>query len=1108
MNADVSAESKKVRDELDRLNGVCRDCLHHLRRNWLDAHLSQEVSKEGDPIPVLTDASLHPILSVFYTDDTPKNQVAYDMMKNMRAWTVSNAFSQCAQAFVIHGQGDKVTLYAASSGKDGGMTALHAAFPGIIFGEDTPLTPLVENMCAVGAITGVPAYDKDEFETLYSLDVFLRGMRGKHYSIIIFAVPCTRKQIELKLIDFRRLIGENSSRIKRQMTNGVGESETRTKGASVTQFASSFSSESVGSSTSTTITDTKSDTYGGSVTLGSRFLSGTASYAKTLAKSVSSTVTESIMSTTGSAMGHAAGLNYSVSKTKNRSFSHTMEEQNRFAYAYDEALTEHEKRLKNALDEGLWRMGVYVLAKDKETLETAQSLFLSTLSSRYDSCEPFRALTLVRDFVSTRNVVKNFSLIEDENKMGDCELSTLVTSSELAAMICLPLESHTGVEVRSTPRFSVLERDMHGAQPMVELGKICDREIPLQQGFFLCPEDLQSHTLVAGLTGMGKSTTIRHLLASAEVPFLVLEPAKSEYRTMPDIRVYTAGDDRVCPLRLNPFELAPGDSLHSHLDALSAIINAAFPMEGPMASLVELGLLRAYANCGWDTCFGAPPPNGKVPTMDTFYEALEAVIAEQEYAGDYGSNVRSALLTRINTLRIGPRGRLFNSEIPFDVADLLSKSTVIEMKQLGNDETKAFLCGILLQRIYKYYESQGTSSSLRGLLVVEEAHRIFRRAQKNGSSLVGNDTAYHSVQIFENIMSEIRAYGLGMVIAEQLPLRLSDGAIKNTNLKIVHRLGAVEDAACLGGSMGMSEEKSAFICRLPRGEALVHAAGCYEPAHVRIPKPLDKVKIVTDAELYASLPDKGMSEKRPSHFWTLQQRIKAAAEHEFLHLANRFYLSLLVLDGKNRIKWQSCFMQSVYAMQNLVHSCIGTRVSQEEAAHLVHSGVLEILREKSYLQKLPSECRRNILAIWDNIVDSALKLRTDDVSHLKMKLCDDAILKQYPPPLFATNAFSNVSIKRCYPEACQFAAYIVLKRPDALRAPLSVTVMATTVAEMLRAETVPEINICGSTAVQFALGVMIALFDCCSSPTENSMEFLLETMRVLKKQLSSSSCHD
>ena len=75
--------------------------------------------------------------------------------------------------------------------------------------------------------------------------------------------------------------------------------------------------------------------------------------------------------------------------------------------------------------------------------------------------------------------------------------------------------------------------------------------------------------------------------------------------------------------------------------------------------------------------------------------------------------------------------------------------------------------------------------------------------------------------MFTNILSEIRSYGQGLIIVDQVPTRLIPDAIKNTNYKIIHRLTAADDAAEVAASMSLSEEQVGIIPRLRIGEAIV-----------------------------------------------------------------------------------------------------------------------------------------------------------------------------------------------------------------------------------------------------------------------------------------------
>ena len=75
--------------------------------------------------------------------------------------------------------------------------------------------------------------------------------------------------------------------------------------------------------------------------------------------------------------------------------------------------------------------------------------------------------------------------------------------------------------------------------------------------------------------------------------------------------------------------------------------------------------------------------------------------------------------------------------------------------------------------------------------------------------------------MFAGLLAEIRAYGEGLVIAEQIPARLVPDVIKNTAVKITHRLPAADDRDAVGATMNATPAQSRYLVTLAPGEAAV-----------------------------------------------------------------------------------------------------------------------------------------------------------------------------------------------------------------------------------------------------------------------------------------------
>lgn len=129
---------------------------------------------------------------------------------------------------------------------------------------------------------------------------------------------------------------------------------------------------------------------------------------------------------------------------------------------------------------------------------------------------------------------------------------------------------------------------------------------------------------------------------------------------------------------------------------------------------------------------------------------------------------------------------------------------------------------LLLQFLYEYRIAESESENFsfnsnecRHLVVVEEAHRVMSRCDNSESP------QYKSGQMFSNFLSEVRAYGQGMMIVDQVPTRLIDDAIKNTNIKIIHKLVAADDSRIMAECIGLNSEQQKVIPRMSVGQAIL-----------------------------------------------------------------------------------------------------------------------------------------------------------------------------------------------------------------------------------------------------------------------------------------------
>ena len=285
-----------------------------------------------------------------------------------------------------------------------------------------------------------------------------------------------------------------------------------------------------------------------------------------------------------------------------------------------------------------------------------------------------------------------------------------------------------------------------------------------QIGFSL--GDLTKHMLIVGTPGSGKTTfsvgLLDRLWKEHHIPFLVIEPAKNEYRAMidsiPDIQVFTPGKDFISPYILNPFIPPKNVKLQSYKTVLKTAFSAGVSMGTPIDKIFDDTLDECYSRAGWLPHYTIDD-GAEIFTMDDFLKTFMEVFERIGYKGE-ASNIGKAGYVRFKSLL-----RLFGNYNTIPIEDLLKKPTIIELAAIENEDQKSLLIALLLLNIQSYVNANhiGTGE-MKNVILLEEAHVLL--AAGDGKMEGEANPSAIAKKLLTRMLAEIRSLGVGIAIAD------------------------------------------------------------------------------------------------------------------------------------------------------------------------------------------------------------------------------------------------------------------------------------------------------------------------------------------------------
>ena len=893
--------------------------------------------------------------------------------------------------------------------KDTLRNALVGQFPGVkytdlldpqaeTFLDDIP----TKNISSVSCVANNKDEDFKDNETfIQGLEKLALAMQGQKYTAIVLAESTPPEQLDEIRRAYETIYTQLSPFANMQLSYGTNTalsisdalSHGTTTGTSYTKNTGTSKGTSYSKGTTETESVSKAGTLGtlaktvGSVALGALSvvaapLTGGMSLAaagaltagqialgaytpstKTKGHSVNESYSENKTYSEGEAFGenkstsdnetHTRGL--TSGKTENMQL--TM--QNKTLLDTLDRIDSQLKRLDECESLGMWECAAYFLSDSQETAEMAAGTYkalmkgaksgIETSAINFWGLQEKEKLPVLREYIT--NFIHPVFAYTTEQGYLPVTASSLLSSNELAIQMGLPRKSVCGFPVIEHANFgkeavSYGKQTNHGG---LCLGNIFTMGTETNTTVHLDINSLTMHTFVTGSTGSGKSNTVYEILNKLHniygLPFLVVEPAKGEYKNMfgqfADVCVYGTNPKKTSLLKINPFSFPDDVHILEHMDRLVEIFNVCWPMYAAMPAILKEAIENAYVNTGWNLVSSENKNGRKFPNFADVLDQIEAVINSSKYSADSKGDYSGALLTRVRSLTTGLNGLIFCKD---DISneDLFDKSVIVDLSRVGSTETKSLIMGLLVMKLNEYRMSSGKMNSrLSHITVLEEAHNLLKRTSteqiSEGANLLGK-----SVELLANSIAEMRTYGEGFIIADQSPGLLDMSVIRNTNTKIVLRLPDRSDRELVGYAAGLNDEQIDELAKLQRGVAAVYQNDWVEPVLVQINKC-------------------GINEKAYNY---------SAAELGPEKDDIREQLVNLLIQGRVREKLDYSVSDIEKGLDALALSSLNTDIVEEQIEYYKENNSLELWSDENFRRL--SKILTNILGVRDEVKNCVL----------------------------------------------------------------------------------------------------------------------------------------
>lgn len=412
----------------------------------------------------------------------------------------------------------------------------------------------------------------------------------------------------------------------------------------------------------------------------------------------------------------------------------------------------------------------------------------------------------------------------------------LITADECSEFFRLPIGSNeiaAGFKVNETGKNSKTYSQNLINSGDIELGIL--KSSSSKDSIGLSLKDLAKHMLIVGTPGSGKTTfsvgLLDRLWKDHHIPFLVIEPAKNEYRALiqsiPELQVFTPGKNFISPFVFNPFVPPKNVKLETYKSTLKTAFAAGVSMSTPLDKIFEDTINNCYSDFRWLDSYTIAD-KGRIFNITDFIKCFQETFDEIGYTGD-AKNIGRAGIVRLKSLV-----NLFDNYFSIPIEDILTKPTIIELAAIENSDQKALIIALLLLSILAYVNANYVGEGgLHNFILLEEAHVLLDSSTNAGEGSA--NPAAIAQGLVKRMLAEIRSYGVGLGIADQSPRKVGIDIVALTDIKVAFRLVEFQDKQILADSTSMTDVQTARLAKLKPGECYLFFNKLDEPEEIVTP---------------------------------------------------------------------------------------------------------------------------------------------------------------------------------------------------------------------------------------------------------------------------------